>query len=112
MTTNLRALIHMTIRRWAGGRRRQSRKRKNASASGLFGMRSMTACDFNLNPIGTGPFKFVEYVPSQRLVLEAHGARPRHVPGPEVEERREAELGREGKRLGGQGGADVEERHG
>src|SRR5262249_34854057 len=25
-----------------------------------------------LQPVGTGPFKFVEYVPDQRLVLEAH----------------------------------------
>ena len=32
----------------------------------------MTTCDFNLHPVGTGPFKFVEYVPDQRLVLEAH----------------------------------------
>jgi peptide/nickel transport system substrate-binding protein len=32
----------------------------------------MTNCDFNLHPVGTGPFKFVEYVPDQRLVLEAH----------------------------------------
>ena len=22
----------------------------------------MTICDFNLQPVGTGPFKFVEYV--------------------------------------------------
>jgi peptide/nickel transport system substrate-binding protein len=32
----------------------------------------MTTCDFNLNPVGTGPYKFVEYVPGQRLVLESH----------------------------------------
>ena len=32
----------------------------------------MATCEFNLNPVGTGPYKFVEYVPDQRLVLEAH----------------------------------------
>ncbi len=26
--------------------------------------------DHNLNPIGTGPFKFIEYVPEQRVVIE------------------------------------------
>jgi peptide/nickel transport system substrate-binding protein len=29
-------------------------------------------CDFNLNPVGTGPYKLVEYVPDQRVVQEAH----------------------------------------
>jgi peptide/nickel transport system substrate-binding protein len=32
----------------------------------------MQSCDFNLQPVGTGPYKFVEYVPGQRLVMEAH----------------------------------------
>lgn len=41
----------------------------------------MTTCDFNLNPVGTGPFKFVEYVPGQRLVLESHDAYHQGLPG-------------------------------
>ncbi len=32
----------------------------------------METCDFNQQPIGTGPFKLVEYVTDQRLVLEAN----------------------------------------
>jgi peptide/nickel transport system substrate-binding protein len=32
----------------------------------------MESCSINLQPIGTGPYKFVEYVPGQRLVTEAH----------------------------------------
>ncbi len=32
----------------------------------------METCDFNQHPVGTGPFKLVEYVPDQRVVLEAH----------------------------------------
>jgi peptide/nickel transport system substrate-binding protein len=32
----------------------------------------MQSCSINLQPIGTGPYKFVEYIPDQRLVLEAH----------------------------------------
>jgi len=31
----------------------------------------MATCDFNQHPIGTGPFKLVEYVPNQRVVLDA-----------------------------------------
>ena len=31
----------------------------------------MESCSINQQPIGTGPFKFVEYVPGQRLVMEA-----------------------------------------
>jgi peptide/nickel transport system substrate-binding protein len=31
----------------------------------------MATCDFNEHPIGTGPFKFVECVPDQRVVVEA-----------------------------------------
>lgn len=41
----------------------------------------MASCDFNLNPVGTGPYKFVEYVPDQRLVLEAHDAYHQGQPG-------------------------------
>ncbi len=41
----------------------------------------MLTCDFNMNPIGTGPYKFVEYVPDQRLVLEAHDAYHQGQPG-------------------------------
>jgi peptide/nickel transport system substrate-binding protein len=32
----------------------------------------MQSCSLNQQPIGTGPFKFNEYVPDQRLVLDAH----------------------------------------
>jgi peptide/nickel transport system substrate-binding protein len=32
----------------------------------------MQSCSINLQPVGTGPYKFVEYIPDQRLVLEAH----------------------------------------
>jgi peptide/nickel transport system substrate-binding protein len=32
----------------------------------------MNTCDFNLNPVGTGPFKFVEYKADERLVLASH----------------------------------------
>jgi peptide/nickel transport system substrate-binding protein len=31
----------------------------------------LETCDFNQHPIGTGPFKFVELVPDQRLVMDA-----------------------------------------
>ncbi len=32
----------------------------------------MQTCGFNQQPVGTGPFKFNEYVADQRLVLDAH----------------------------------------
>ena len=41
----------------------------------------IATCDFNLNPVGTGPYKFVEYVPDQRLVLESHDAYFQGLPG-------------------------------
>ncbi len=41
----------------------------------------MASCSINLQPVGTGPFKFVEYVPDQRLVLEAHDAYHQGRPG-------------------------------
>lgn len=33
---------------------------------------NIETCDFNQHPVGTGPFKLVEYVPDQRVVEEAH----------------------------------------
>ncbi|MFN8593740.1 MAG: ABC transporter substrate-binding protein [Thermomicrobiales bacterium] len=41
----------------------------------------MASCSINQQPIGTGPYKFVEYVPDQRLVLEAHDAYHQGKPG-------------------------------
>lgn len=41
----------------------------------------MATCSINQAPIGTGPFKFVEYVPDQRLVLDAHDAYHQGRPG-------------------------------
>ena len=41
----------------------------------------MASCSINQAPIGTGPFKLVEYVPGQRLVLEAHDAYHQGQPG-------------------------------
>ncbi|MGH2618061.1 MAG: ABC transporter substrate-binding protein, partial [Thermomicrobiales bacterium] len=41
----------------------------------------MQSCSINLQPVGTGPYKFVEYVPGQRLVLEAHDAYHHGRPG-------------------------------
>ena len=38
----------------------------------------MQSCGFNLQPVGTGPYKFVEYVPGQRLVT---GSPRRLLPG-------------------------------
>jgi peptide/nickel transport system substrate-binding protein len=32
----------------------------------------MESCSINLQPVGTGPYKFVEFVPGQRLVTEVH----------------------------------------
>lgn len=32
----------------------------------------LTTCDFNQHPIGTGPFKLAEFVPDQKVVLEAN----------------------------------------
>lgn len=33
---------------------------------------AMGAKEFGQKPVGTGPFKFVEYIPGQKIVLEAH----------------------------------------
>jgi len=32
----------------------------------------METCDFSQNPVGTGPYKLVEYVPDQRVIMDAH----------------------------------------
>ena len=38
----------------------------------LEGVTDMTTADFNSNPVGTGPFKFVSYDPDQQVVTSAH----------------------------------------
>jgi peptide/nickel transport system substrate-binding protein len=41
----------------------------------------MQSCSINLQPVGTGPYKFVEYIPDQRLVLESHDDYFQGLPG-------------------------------
>lgn len=47
----------------------------------LEGVDDMTTAEFNQKPVGTGPFKFVESVADQRLVLDAHDAYHHGTPG-------------------------------
>lgn len=47
----------------------------------LEGVTDLTTAEFNQNPVGTGPFKFVEYRPDERLVLAAHDEYHHGVPG-------------------------------
>lgn len=47
----------------------------------LEGVTNLTTAEFNQNPVGTGPFKFVEYRPDERLVLAAHDQYHHGVPG-------------------------------
>ena len=47
----------------------------------LEGVEDMTTAAFNQNPVGTGPFKFVEFKADDRLVLDAHDAYHQGQPG-------------------------------
>jgi peptide/nickel transport system substrate-binding protein len=47
----------------------------------LEGVTDMTTAEFNFNPVGTGPYKFVSYEPDQQVVTEAHDAYHHGRPG-------------------------------
>ena len=47
----------------------------------LEGVTDLATAEFNQNPVGTGPFKFVEYSADERLVMAAHDAYHLGTPG-------------------------------